>query len=182
MLVAVHHLRHAASVRADPHQRDRRHHRHLHPEPRTPQLRSEPAHILHVLSKLQQILQVNIDILTDACVLLAKIFATTEIIFACVQELAAEAVVPVRRGRRGGLPQRGHDEHEHRPAHHQHHVQLRLHLHRAKTPQVGRQQISLLSIAPVWQNGSICFRRLVIIGCREVLRIRLVSPLARRLQ
>ena len=72
--------------------------------------------------------------------MLAKIFVTTEIIFACDQELAAAAVVPVRRGRGGGLPQRGDDEHEHGAAHHQHHVQLRLHLHRGQAPQVSSQQ------------------------------------------
>ena len=53
MLVSVHHIRHAPSVRAAAQQRDGRHRGHLHPESGAPQLGRQPPHLFHVLGKLQ---------------------------------------------------------------------------------------------------------------------------------
>ena len=59
MLVSLHNIRHAASVRTDPKQRDSPSYRHLHTESGASQLRRQPRHLLHVLRQLQQVLQVS---------------------------------------------------------------------------------------------------------------------------
>ena len=59
VLVSIHHLRHAPGLRTHPQQRDRQGHRHLHPEPRSAQLRRQPRDLLHVLRQLQQVSQVG---------------------------------------------------------------------------------------------------------------------------
>lgn len=48
MLVAVHDLRSAASVRLRPGHSGQRTHRVAHPKPRAAQLGSEPRHLLHI--------------------------------------------------------------------------------------------------------------------------------------
>ena len=59
MLVSLHHLRHAAGLRAHPQQRNCPSYRHLHPELGASQLGRQPGDLLHVLRQLQQVPQVR---------------------------------------------------------------------------------------------------------------------------